>query len=107
MGGTNTQQIKQKVFERGWKRFLQSKDKLFEKIKENITTVIDEEIDSATQITEQAIKLYEDFIKTQSRYQQETPEQQEIQKAWIREQREKLERVEKGIEAVLSYDSTI
>ncbi|MDJ0556713.1 MAG: TerB family tellurite resistance protein [Microcoleaceae cyanobacterium MO_207.B10] len=107
MGGTNTQQIKQKVFERGWKKFVQSKDKLFEKIKENIATVIDEKIDLATQMTEQAIKLYEDFLKTQARYQEETPEKQEIEKAWIREQREKLERIEKEIETVLSYDLSI
>ncbi len=104
ISGTNTQQIKQKVFDRGWKKFAQSKDKLFEKVKENIATVIDERIESATQITERAIKLHEDFLKTQARYQQETPAQQEIEKAWLREQREKFERVEKGIEAVLNYD---
>ncbi|HEY9779510.1 MAG TPA: hypothetical protein V6D09_05155 [Leptolyngbyaceae cyanobacterium] len=38
----------------------------------------------------------------QARYQQETPEQREAEKAWIDRQRQELDRVQKNIEAILN-----
>ena len=55
-----------------------------------------------TEALEQAIAFYNDFLERQERYQQETPEQREAEKAWIDQQRQELERVHSGIEAILN-----
>lgn len=52
--------------------------------------------------TEDAIAFYNDFLERQERYQQETPEQREAEKAWIDQQRQQLEQVQRGIEAILN-----
>jgi hypothetical protein len=51
---------------------------------------------------EQAIAFYNDFLERQERYQQETPEQRQAEKAWIDQQRRELEQVQHGIEAILN-----
>jgi hypothetical protein len=49
----------------------------------------------------QNYSFYDDFLERQERYQQETPEQQEAEKAWILQQRQELEQLQKNIEAIL------
>jgi uncharacterized tellurite resistance protein B-like protein len=100
-GGAAQPSVKQRVFEQGWQKFTQSKDKLFEKIKEIIILVIDERVKSATKIAEQAVSLYEELLEQQEQYLQETAEQQKAEKAWIAQQRQELEQVQKNIEAIL------
>jgi DNA-binding protein H-NS len=51
---------------------------------------------------EQAIAFYNDFLERQERYQQETPEQRQAEKAWIDQQRRELGQVQHGIEAILN-----
>jgi hypothetical protein len=103
-GGSSAAQpsIRQKVFERGWEKFSQSKDKFLEKIKEIVVLIIDNRVETVTKIAEQAVSLYEELLGKQERYQQETAEQQEAEKAWILQQRQELEQVQKNIEAVLN-----
>ncbi len=102
-GGSSTVQapIRQKVFEQGWKKFTQSKDKFLDKIKEIVFLIIDNRVETVTKIAEQTVSLYEELLGKQERYQQETLEQQEAEKAWILKQRQALEQVQKNIEAIL------
>jgi hypothetical protein len=102
-GGSSPAQpsMRQKVFEQGWEKFTLSKDKFLGKIKEIVVLIIDNRVESVTKIAEQAVSLYEELLERQERYQQETPEQQEAEKAWILQQRQELEQVQKNIEAIL------
>ena len=72
------------------------------KIDKFITTIFDDRVKLATQALEQAIAFYNDFLERQERYQQETPEQREAEKAWIDQQRHQLQQVQDGIEAILN-----
>lgn len=67
-----------------------------------ITSIFEDRVKLAIQSLEQAIAFYNDFLEQQERYQQETPEQREAEKAWIDQQRRELARVQNGIEAILS-----
>jgi hypothetical protein len=102
-GGSSAVQasMRQKVFEQGWEKFTQSKDKFLEKIKEIVVLIIDNRVETVTQMAEQAVSLYEELLGKQERYQQETLEQQEAEKAWILQQSQELEQVQKNIEAIL------
>jgi DNA-binding protein H-NS len=73
-----------------------------EKIKEIVVLIIDNRVETVTKIAEQAVSLYEELLGKQERYQQETAEQQEAEKAWILQQRQELEQMQKNIEAVLN-----
>jgi hypothetical protein len=103
-GGSSAVQVsmRQKVFEQGWEKFTQSKDKFLEKIKEIVVLIIDNRVETVTKIAEKAVSLYEELLSKQERYQQETVKQQKAEKAWILQQRRELEQVQKNIEAVLN-----
>ena len=70
-----------------------------------ITAIFDDRVKLATESLEQAIAFYNYFLERQERYQQETPEQREAEKAWIDQQRQELARVQNGMEAILSADA--
>ncbi|HEY9599404.1 MAG TPA: hypothetical protein V6D33_17205, partial [Cyanophyceae cyanobacterium] len=101
-GGGNTAQpsIKQKVFEQGWEKFTQSKDKLLDKIREIVILIIDNRVETFTNTAEQVVSLYEELLEQQKRYMQETAEQQKAEKAWIAQKRQELQQVQKNIEAI-------
>jgi hypothetical protein len=71
-------------------------------IENKINAVFKEQMELVTEALEQAIAFYNDFLERQDRYQQETPEQREAEKAWIDQQRQQLEQVQRGIEAILN-----
>jgi hypothetical protein len=75
------------------------------KMENFITAIFDDRVKLATKALEQAIAFYNYFLERQERYQQETPEQREAEKAWIDQQRQELARVQNGIEAILSADA--
>lgn len=102
-GGSSAVQVsmRQKVFEQGWEKFTQSKDKFLEKIKEIVVLIIDNRVETVTKIAEQAVSLYEELLGKQERYQQETLEQQEAEKTWILQQCQELDQVQKNIDAIL------
>ncbi|NEQ69492.1 MAG: hypothetical protein F6K21_29170 [Symploca sp. SIO2D2] len=87
--------IKQKVFEKSWENFEQSQDKIFNTIQKVIVVFIDKKNKSVTNIAEQAVSLYEEFLERQQRYQGETTEQSSTEKAWILQQRQELGKVYK------------
>jgi len=80
------------------------KERVASKIDKFITAIFDDRVKLATKALEQAISFYNYFLERQERYQQETPEQREAEKAWIDQQRQELARVQNGIEAILSTD---
>jgi hypothetical protein len=94
--------IKQGILPINWHSFAQFSAQVVSAIENIITTIFDDRVKLATQALEQAIAFYNDFLERQERYQQETPEQREAEKAWIDQQRQELERVQSGIEAILN-----
>ncbi len=92
----------QNMFGLEWERFVNLKDEV-DAISENtINSVFKERVELVTQALEEAIAFYNDFLERQERYQQETLEQREAEKAWIDQQRQQLEQVQHGIEAILN-----
>ena len=85
-----------------WEDVVKFKERVASKIDKFITAIFDDRVKLATEALEQAIAFYNDFLERQERYQQETPEQREAEKAWIDQQRQELERVQSGIEAILN-----
>jgi hypothetical protein len=67
-----------------------SEEQVITKIENIINSVFDDRVKLATQALEQAVAFYNDFLERQARYQQETPEQRQAQKAWINKQRQEL-----------------
>lgn len=85
-----------------WEQVDKYKQTVCIKIEEEINSIFDDRTKLATKAIEEAIAFYNDFLEKQARYQQETPEQREAEKAWIDRQRQELEQVQKGIEAILN-----
>ena len=80
------------------------KERVASKIERFITAIFDDRVELATKAITKAIAFYNYFLERQDRYQQETPEQREAEKAWIDQQRRELDRVQKGLEAILNTD---
>lgn len=55
-----------------------------------------------TQAAERVMSFYNNFLKQQERYWQETPEQRKAEKAWIDQQRQELARVQDAIKVILN-----
>jgi predicted Zn-dependent protease with MMP-like domain len=85
-----------------WEDVVKFKNKVYIKIDDLIHSIFDDRVKLATEALEQAIAFYNDFLERQERYQQETPEQREAEKAWIDRQRQQLQQVQNGIEAILN-----
>ncbi len=85
-----------------WTDVVIFKNKVYTKIDDLIHLIFDDRVKLATQSLEQAIAFYNDFLERQERYHQETPEQREAEKAWIDQQRQQLQQVQDGIEAILN-----
>lgn len=85
-----------------WEDVVKFKNKVYIKIDDLIHSIFDDRVKLATQALEQAIAFYNDFLERQERYQQETAEQREAEKAWIDRQRQQLQQVQNGIEAILN-----
>lgn len=96
--------IKQGILSINWQHFVQFNAQAVSAIENIITKIFDDRVKVTTQALEQAISFYNDFLERQERYQQETPEQREAEKAWIDRQRYELTRVQEGIEAILNAD---
>lgn len=85
-----------------WEDVVKFKNKVYIKIDDLIHSIFDDRVKLATEALEQAIAFYNDFLERQERYQQETPEEREAEKAWIDQQRQQLQQVQDGIEAILN-----
>ncbi|KYC36268.1 hypothetical protein WA1_41825 [Scytonema hofmannii PCC 7110] len=98
------EQVKQKVLEIGLDKFTkdESIDKIIDKLEEILHVVFNSRVESANRVVAQAITLYEHLIEQQEKVHQETLEQREIEKAWIYQKCQELERSVSEIEEVLS-----
>ena len=67
-----------------------------------ISSIFKDRLNSAIAVIEESISFYNDLLEKQTRYQQETQEQRQAEKAWIDQQRRQLEQVQQGIEAILN-----
>jgi hypothetical protein len=85
-----------------WGEVFKFKEEVFFKLENLVTALLDDRAKLATQALEQAIAFYNDFLERQERYQQETPEQRAAEKAWIDQQRQQLEQVQHGLDAILN-----
>jgi uncharacterized tellurite resistance protein B-like protein len=94
--------VKSKVFEVGCEKFVESLEDTFEKINEIISSAFDEKVELADEIIAKAISFYENLLEQQEKAHKESQEQREADKAWISQQRQELEQVQKNIEAVLN-----
>ena len=79
-----------------------SKEQVSSKMENIIKAVFDDGVKLGSQALQQIIAFYNDFLERQERYQQETPEQREAEKAWIDQQRQQLQQVQDRIEAILN-----
>jgi hypothetical protein len=95
---------KQGIFSISWHWFTPVEIQIIATIDNIITEAFDARVGLVTQALEQVIAFYNYFLERQDRYQQETPEQREAEKAWIDQQRRELDRVQKGLEAILNTD---
>lgn len=85
-----------------WEDVVKFKDKVSLKIDKFITAIFDDGVKLAAEAIEKTITFYNDFLEQQERYQQETPEQHEAEKAWRNQHRQELARVQDAIEAILN-----
>lgn len=85
-----------------WAEVVVCKNKIWSKIENGINLVFDERVNLVIQAIDEAIAFYSDFLAKQERYQQETAEQREAEKVWIKQQREELQRVKQGLEEILN-----
>ncbi len=85
-----------------WEEVVKFKNSISAKIDRFITVIVDDRVRLATEAISKAIAFYNDFLEQQERYQQETPEQREAEKAWIERQRQDLVRIQNGIEFILN-----
>ncbi len=85
-----------------WEDVVKFKDTVSAKIENFITAIFDDRIKLATETMTKAIAFYNDFLEQQQRYQQETPEHREAEKAWIYQQRQQLTQIQDEIEVILN-----
>jgi len=85
-----------------WEEVVNFKNEINSIIDDIVNVIFDDRVKLETQAVAKVISFYDDFLERQERYQQETPEQREAEKAWISQQRQELEQMQKNIEAVLN-----
>lgn len=85
-----------------WEQVIKFNNEVSAIIEHIITSIFEDRVKLAIQSLELAIAFYNDFLEQQERYQQETSQQREAEKAWIDQQRRELARVQNGIEVILS-----
>ncbi len=84
-----------------WEEVVKFKNEVTSITYDIVNIIFDDRIKLASEAVARAISFYDDFLERQERYQQETPEQREAEKAWISQQRQELEQLQKNIEAIL------
>ncbi|MFB2835871.1 hypothetical protein ACE1CA_15180 [Aerosakkonemataceae cyanobacterium BLCC-F167] len=85
-----------------WDEAIIFRNTVWSTIENDISLYFDQQVRFATQAIDEAIAFYSDFLAKQERYQQETSEQREAEKVWIKHQREELQRVKQGLEEILN-----
>jgi uncharacterized tellurite resistance protein B-like protein len=84
-----------------WEEVVKFKNEVTSIIDDIVNVIFDDRVKLASEAVAKTISFYDDFLERQERYQQETPEQRQAEKAWISQKRQELEQVQKNIEAIL------
>lgn len=92
------EQIKIKVLELGFQKFEMSKDKVSENLYQIVESAVDYKVQSASQVIEQAISLYENLLEQQEKVHKKTLEQRNVEKVWIEHKRKEIEQVQVEME---------
>ncbi|MCT7987583.1 hypothetical protein [Laspinema olomoucense] len=77
-------------------------EKFFPIMEDMIKALFTDLIQVALEAIEERMTFYNELLEKQERYQQETPEQREAEKAWIEQQHQQIQQVRQGIEAILA-----
>jgi hypothetical protein len=77
-------------------------EKFFPILEKMIAALFSDRIQVALEAVEERMTFYNELLEKQERYQQETPEQREAEKAWIEQQHQQIQQVRQGIEAILA-----
>jgi hypothetical protein len=85
-----------------WKQVVKFKYEVAAEIEERFVSIFDDRVKLVTQALARVLAFYNDFLERQDRYQQETPEQRQAEKAWINQQWRELTQMQNGIEAILN-----
>lgn len=96
------QEIRNKVFETGCEKFVESLESVFEKLFETIDAAVSERAKQADEIIRRAIYFYENLLEQQERIHSETLEKREEDKRWIALKSEELKQIQNQIEQVLT-----
>ena len=99
--------IRAKVFETGIQQFVDSLDRVFEKINEIIDTIFEERVIQTEVTIMNIISFYEVLIEQQEKAHQKNLEQREIEKAFINQKRQELEQVQKELQAIINKSTTL
>lgn len=84
-----------------WEDVVKFKNEITSIIDDIVNVIFDDRVKLASEAIAKTISFYDDFLERQERYQQEPPEQREAEKAWILQQHQELEQLQKNIEAIL------
>ncbi|MGL5059741.1 MAG: hypothetical protein ACRC62_07135 [Microcoleus sp.] len=71
----------------------------------SIGSIFEDRLRLGLQAIEKAMMFYNKFLEKQVRYQQETAEQREAEKAWIESQRQHIKQIEEQIDLILNQQS--
>ncbi len=94
--------VEQGLGDINWDHVVKFQNNVSVKIENFITAIFDDRIELATETMANAIAFYNDFLEQQERYQQETPEHRQAEKAWIYQQHQQLAQIQGGIEVILN-----
>jgi GTPase SAR1 family protein len=95
-------QCKRQIYNLGFKKFFESEKEIFNTIVEKIELVYQERYLVVADIIEQAIALYENLIEQQEESHTKTLEEKEKTIVWINQQHQKLEKIQNGLEAIIT-----
>ncbi|MTJ51449.1 dynamin family protein [Anabaena sp. UHCC 0253] len=98
--------LKIKVFETGWEKFIDSTEQLTNKIGETIGLLFDNRVEGAIKVITKAIYLCENLLEQQEKAHHENLEQQEIEKAFINQKRQELEQVQQQLQTIINKSTT-
>ncbi len=94
-------QIKQKVYELGLKKFEESNNKINERLDEIVASAFNSRVEAADEAIKQIISSYENLLEQQEKAHTETLAEREADKEFIAQKRQELEQVQKKIEVIL------
>jgi uncharacterized tellurite resistance protein B-like protein len=84
-----------------WEEVVKLKNEVTTILDDIVNVIFDDRVKLASEAVAKTISFYDDFLERQERYQQETPEQRESERAWITQKRQELEQLQKNIDAIL------